>query len=1126
MSELPRSFGLPKVVQAAYSDTSPPLRTLKSKPSSSVKMGEVMERENFKLPRNSPPQFAAVDPVVQHYFGPLAMPAPILTFEGYKQQDNYNNNNNTGVLPPDTEGDIGPNHYFQWNNIGIRIFDRSGNTVYGPVNGNTMFTVTNTTNPAAAACAAQNDGDPIVLYDTMAGRWLASQFAVQNTGTGPSYECIAISKTDDPTGEYYRYAFLVSETLFEDYPHFGVWPEAYYMATNEFSSLVTFAGAGFYAFDREKMLAGDPTATMQYYHVDAPSGGFLPSDLDGPTPPPAGSPNFFLAADDEWQAAPADRLTMYKFHADFDTITNTTFVGPIVLATAPFDGDLCTAAREACIPQPNTTQRLEAISDRLMYRLAYRNFGTHESLVVNQTVDATGTGIAGVRWYELRSPNSSPYIHQQSTYAPDANHRWMGSMSQDRHGNMALGYSVSNGTDLFPTIRYTGRLVTDPLNEMSQGETTMYPGGGSQTHSSGRWGDYSMMGIDPVDDCTFWYTQEYMPVTSSAGWSTRIGAFKFPGCTETEPPTATPTSTATPTVIGGQTATPTLQPVEVLYNQYNNQSVIGSPSFNVTGTTFIQVADDFVVPSGESWQLTMVDVDGFYDPAATAPPATSVNLYFYTPSVVTSTLPGAPVLTVTNIIPVGGLPTGDFLVPLDPPVTLPAGTYWVSVQANMPSARWLWVDRLPPLSNSPAAFRQPANTNPACKEWNARQVCVGGSAPDTDQTFRLNGRRLVAEGAPTSTGTVSAVASGTPTVALPTNTATVALPSSTPLPTQTPGGPTATLEPTRTATIPIPTNTATVVIPTSTSTVAVATATRTATSLPSQTPAGPTTTSTSTTVVASTLTGTPVASSTRTATRTGTATLTVAATITPGGPSPTRTATATACPIEFQDVPPSTGEASFYPFVQCLACRGIVSGYPCGGTNPETGQQEPCGDNNKPYYRPSNQITRGQISKVVAGASGASGDPGPQKYEDVPPGSTFYQWINRLSNEGVMGGYPCGSPGEPCRNGNRPYFRPNANATRGQMSKIVSNAAGFDESAGGQSFEDLPPSTSPSSYYVYVERLFVRGIVGGYPCGGAGEECGDEARPYFRPNNPVTRGQAAKIAANTFFPQCANTTRP
>ncbi|HYP19337.1 MAG TPA: S-layer homology domain-containing protein, partial [Chloroflexia bacterium] len=237
------------------------------------------------------------------------------------------------------------------------------------------------------------------------------------------------------------------------------------------------------------------------------------------------------------------------------------------------------------------------------------------------------------------------------------------------------------------------------------------------------------------------------------------------------------------------------------------------------------------------------------------------------------------------------------------------------------------------------------------------------------------------------------------------------------------------------------------------------------------------------------------------------------------------TVTATACPVQFQDVPPSTDVSSFYPYVRCLACRGIVGGYPCGGTNPETGQAEPCGTSDDPYYRPSNQITRGQISKIVAGASDASGDPGPQIYQDVPPNSPFYVWINRLSNEHIMGGYPCGGPGEPCQAGNRPYFRPGANATRGQMSKIVSNAAGFNEAVGGQSFEDLPPSNSPSSYHEYVERLHARGIVSGYPCGGDDEECGDEGRPYFRPHSPVTRGQAAKIAANTFFPNCQTPAR-
>ncbi|MDQ3930649.1 MAG: S-layer homology domain-containing protein, partial [Chloroflexota bacterium] len=244
--------------------------------------------------------------------------------------------------------------------------------------------------------------------------------------------------------------------------------------------------------------------------------------------------------------------------------------------------------------------------------------------------------------------------------------------------------------------------------------------------------------------------------------------------------------------------------------------------------------------------------------------------------------------------------------------------------------------------------------------------------------------------------------------------------------------------------------------------------------------------------------------------------------ICPAGPP---TATPTVCPVQFEDVPASTDVSSFYPYVRCLACRGIVSGYPCGGTNPETGQDEPCGSSNAAYYRPANFITRGQISKLVSEASGLNANPGAQIYEDVDPNSPFFVWINRLSTAGVMGGYPCGGANEPCGASNRPYFRPGANATRGQMSKIVANAAGFNEPVSSHSFADLPPSNSPSSYYQYVERLFVRGIIGGYPCGGTDEPCDSSARPYFRPNHSVTRGQAAKIVANTFFPNCQTPAR-
>ena len=496
------SLRSPVVIQATHSDLSAPLRIMaRVLPPGSGKhrITAIQEFENemhaFKRPQ---PAFAPVDTVVQRTFGPLVMPTPIITFEGYSQQDNYNINNGIGGVPPDTEGDVGPNHYFQWVNTGIRIFDKNGNTLLGPILGNSLWS------GFPGTCAANNMGDPLVLYDPLADRWLASQFSVPTRSSGPSYECIAISTSPDPTGAYYRYEFETSATNFEDYPHLGVWPDAYYMTTNEFSSPVTFAGAGNFAFDRAKMLVGDPSATAQYFHLDPPHGGFLPTDLDGTTLPPAGSPNYFVEMVYDASGAPQDSLDVYRFHVDFLIPANSTFTGPTTLATAPFDSELCTASRGACIPQPDPTSLLEDISDRLMHRIAYRNFGDHEAAVINHTVDADGSGLGGIRWYELRGLFGTPTIFQQGTYAPDSTHRWMGSIAMDRSGNIAVGYSASS-TTVNPSIRYAGRLASDPPGQLAQGEATLYPGGGSQTDYA-RWGDYSAMSVDPVDDCTFWFT--------------------------------------------------------------------------------------------------------------------------------------------------------------------------------------------------------------------------------------------------------------------------------------------------------------------------------------------------------------------------------------------------------------------------------------------------------------------------------------------------------------------------------------------------------------------------------------------------------------------------------------------
>ena len=301
-----------------------------------------------------------------------------------------------------------------------------------------------------------------------------------------------------------------------------MWPDGYYLTFNMFNAAGTaFTGARVCALDRNQMLTASGTpGAIQCFQLSTTYGGLLPADLDGATPPPAGSPNYSVAFDD----ANNDGLYLWKFHVDWTSSANSTFTGPTKITTAAFS-PACGGG--TCIPQPGTTQTLDSLADRLMFRLAYRNFGTHESLVVNHSV-TVGTTASGVRWYELRNPGGTPTLFQSGTFSPDATARWMGSIAQDQQGNMLLGYSASSGT-VRPGIRYTGRLVGDAPGTM-QAESTLTTGVGSQTGSLSRWGDYSAMTIDPADDCTFWFTTEYLKTTGSFNWSTRIGSFKFPGC--------------------------------------------------------------------------------------------------------------------------------------------------------------------------------------------------------------------------------------------------------------------------------------------------------------------------------------------------------------------------------------------------------------------------------------------------------------------------------------------------------------------------------------------------------------------------------------------------------------------
>jgi len=509
----------PTVRDADRYDRSGPLRDIRPIP---PRAGELRELPRKQLPNRDGSIAGAPDTAVQSSPPSPSVPAGLTNFEGI--------NNVDGVLPPDTNGDIGPNHYVQTVNLSFAIYTRTGFLLYGPADTNTIWS------GFGGACQSTNNGDPIVLYDHLADRWLISQFALPNFPFGPFHQCIAISQTGDPTGAWHRYAFLYSNTKMNDYPKFGVWPDGYYMTANQFNQAsLGWGGQGVVAFERDKMLLGQPARMVYFdlYNTDPNLGGMLPADLDG-LAPPAGAPNYLLALDDTTWGYPADQLELWEFDVNWTTPLSSTLTKTLTLPTVPFNPNMCGYARN-CIPQPGTAVKLDAISDRLMYRLQYRNFGTHQTLVTNHTVDANGSDRAGIRWYELRKSGGAWSINQQSTYSPDTNHRWMGSAAMNGQGSIGLGYSMSNASTKYPSIDVTGRLSSDALNTMTQGELEIRTGTGSQTHSASRWGDYSSLSVDPTDDCTFWYTTEYLQTTGSAPWRTRIGSFTVGSCVPVTP---------------------------------------------------------------------------------------------------------------------------------------------------------------------------------------------------------------------------------------------------------------------------------------------------------------------------------------------------------------------------------------------------------------------------------------------------------------------------------------------------------------------------------------------------------------------------------------------------------------
>ncbi len=506
-----------EIVRSTHNDVSPPLRDITAIMPATARRGRPV-REH-RIPFDDGPEHDA-DPLLERSqgralpgSGATAVAAPTLGTGVDGVGQGFSGPSGTMTVnsaPPDTTGAVGATQYVQWVNTAFAVFDKTTKAaVYGPADGKTLWS------GFGGPCEARNDGDPVVQYDKLANRWVVSQFSVPGGATG-YWQCIAVSTTADATGTWNRYAFQY--TQFNDFPKMGVWPDAYYVSYNMFTN--SFQGSTVCAIDRAKMLAGLP-ATQQCIKLASTFGSTLPADLDGPAPA-AGTPNYVVAR-------AVNSINMWRFKVDWATPANTTLSGPVNVAVAAYSA---ACAGGNCVTQPGTSNKLDSLADRLNFRAAYRslNGGT---LTLNHAV-STGskrTSLAAVRWYELRNvaPTGTPTLQQQGTFGGgDGVHRWMGSIAQDKLGNIAVSYSAS-GAAVFPSLRMASRVPSDAAGTLKD-ETVLKAGSGAQTGSLTRWGDYSQISVDPVDDCTFWATNEYIKANGSFNWNTWISSFKLPGC--------------------------------------------------------------------------------------------------------------------------------------------------------------------------------------------------------------------------------------------------------------------------------------------------------------------------------------------------------------------------------------------------------------------------------------------------------------------------------------------------------------------------------------------------------------------------------------------------------------------
>lgn len=447
------------------------------------------------------------DTAVQQIVLPEVGTTNLLNFDGITDAQGG------GFVPPDTNASVGDTQVVETVNVAYAVYNKStGALIMGPKNIQTLYT------PVGGVCATGNLSDPVVNYDKAANRWLITMIAFNNNFSSNA-SCVAVSTSSDATGTYHIYSFSYG-TVLPDYPKVGVWPDAYYITTDSFPSGRSFSGAESCALDRTKMLAGS-AATSVCFQRNAADFALLPADLDGSMPPPAGAPNYQMDL-----GATATTLNLYNFHVDFVNTGNSTFTGPTKLTVAAYS-DACSGG--ACIPQPSPGEKLDSLGDRLMFRMPYRNFGDHEVLLASHSIrPSSGTSVSAVRWYEIRNPSTTPTVFQQGSAQHPTLSAWMGSIAMDKVGDIALGASASS-TTVKPIVAYAGRVPTDPLGTL-ESPKVIIAGTGVQQNSQNRWGDYSSMAIDPSDDCTFWYTQEYYKTTGSFRFNTRLASFKFPSC--------------------------------------------------------------------------------------------------------------------------------------------------------------------------------------------------------------------------------------------------------------------------------------------------------------------------------------------------------------------------------------------------------------------------------------------------------------------------------------------------------------------------------------------------------------------------------------------------------------------